>query len=163
MMLRICRMVACLALVPQVGVAQERALGIVGGAWSYDLSGTGTSAFGGLRAEFTVARPVVIEPGLTYARYSSQFGPSVNYLIPEIQGQLQIPGSTLRPFLGAGIGFAYAWAEGEHVTDLSLSAGLGTRVRLSEDWSARAELRVRSIDPWTGNAAEWTAGIAHRF
>jgi hypothetical protein len=111
----------------------------------------------------TVARPVAIEPGLTYARYSSQFGPSVNYLIPEIQGQLQIPGSTLRPFPGGGIGFAYAYAEGEHVTDLSLSAGLGTRVRLSEDWSARAELRVGSIDPWTGNAAERTSGIAHRF
>jgi outer membrane protein with beta-barrel domain len=154
---------ACLALIPQTSVGQDRALGVVGGAWQYDLSGTGTSGFGGLRLELPVAQLFVIEPGLTYARYSSQFGPSVNYLIPELQAQIQVPGSTVRPFLGGGIGLAHAWAEGDHASDLSLSAGIGTRIRLATLWSARAELRVRSIDPFHGTVAEWTAGIARRF
>jgi hypothetical protein len=152
-----------LALIPQVGVGQARALAVVGGAWQYDLSGTGTSGFGGLRLELPVARLFVIEPDLTYARYSTQFGSSVNYLIPELQAQIQVPGSTIRPFLGGGVGLAHAWAEGDQATDLSLSAGLGTRIRLGALWTARAELRVRSIDPFHGTVAEWTAGIARQF
>lgn len=107
---------------------------------------------------------VLVEPGLTYARYTAQGGgPHINYLIPEVQGQLQVPGHAVRPFLGGGIGIAYAWAEGEHTTDLTLSAGIGDRARLEENWIGRAEFRVRAIDPFHGNAAEWTQGLAHRF
>jgi hypothetical protein len=66
----------------------------------------------------------------------------------------------LRPFLGGGLGVAFAWAGGATATDLTVSAGAGLRVRLAELWSGRAELRVRSIDPFHGTVAEWTLGIA---
>lgn len=150
-------------LTPRICVGQGRALALVGGAWEYDLSGTGTSGFGGLRLELPMDRFLVIEPGLTYARYSTQFALAVNYLLPEIQVQLQIPGRRVRPFLGGGLGLAYAWAAGANATDLSLSGSAGARVRLTGLWSARAELRVRSIDPFHGTVAERTLGIARRF
>jgi hypothetical protein len=148
---------------PGIGSGQGRALAVVGGAWEYDLSGTGTSGFGGLRLELPVHRILIVEPGLTYARYSTQFDAGVSYLIPDLQAQVQVPGRWVRPFLGAGVGLAYAWGDGASVTDLSLSGSAGLRVRLAELWSARTELRVRSIDPFHGSAAEWTFGIARRF
>jgi hypothetical protein len=64
--------------VPQAISAQTRALAVVGGAWQYDLSGTGTSGFGGLRLELPVSRTFLIEPGLTYASYSTQFDQGVS-------------------------------------------------------------------------------------
>ena len=148
---------------PGTSAAQSRALAVVGGAWEYDLSGTGTSGFGGLRLELPIRRFLLIEPGLTYAHYSSQFDLGVSYLLPEIQAQIQIPGTWIRPFLGGGIGLSYAWAGGASATDLSLSGSAGVRVRLAEMWSARAELRARSIDPFHNTIAEWTLGIARRF
>jgi hypothetical protein len=75
-------------IVPGVSGAQTRALAVVGGAWEYDLSGTGTSGFGGLRLELPIRRILLIEPGLTYAHYSSQFDLGVSYLLPEIQAQI---------------------------------------------------------------------------
>jgi hypothetical protein len=149
--------------VPGTSAAQGRALAVVGGAWEYDLSGTGTSVFGGLRLELPVRRFLVIEPGLTYAHYSSQFDQGVSYLLPEVQAQIQVPGRWVQPFLGGGVGLSYAWADGGSATDLSLSGSAGLRVRLAELWSARAELRVRSIDPFHKTIAEWTVGIARRF
>ena len=155
--------IVLLAALTRPSVGQGRALAVVGGAWEYDLSGTGTSGFGGLRLELPIHRVFLIEPGLTYARYSTQFDSGVNYLIPEVQGQVQIPGRWVRPFLGAGLGVAYAWSGGASATDLSLSASAGLRVRLADLWSARAELRARSIDPFHGTIAEWTFGVARRF
>lgn len=149
--------------VPHLSSAQERALAVVGGAWEYDLSGTGTTGFGGLRLEWPVNRVVLLEPALTYARYTSQFGVGINYLIPELQGQVQLPGPVLRPFIGGGLGMSFAWRGGASATDLTLSAGVGTRIRLAELWSARAEFRARSIDPFHSTIAEWTLGIARRF
>jgi hypothetical protein len=149
--------------VPQAISAQTRALAVVGGAWQYDLSGTGTSGFGGLRLELPVSRTFLIEPGLTYASYSTQFDQGVSYLLPEVQAQLQIPGKWIRPFVGGGVGLSYAWASGTSATDLTLSGGVGLRGRLTEMWSARGELRVRAIDPSHGSVAEWTLGLARRF
>jgi hypothetical protein len=145
------------------GVAQDRALAVVGGVWEYDLSGTGTSGFGGLRLERPVHRYFLLEPALTFARYTTQFGSEVSYVIPEVQAQVQLPGRVFRPFLGGGMGMSFAWGDGSSATDLSLSAGVGTRIRLAELWSARAELRARSIDPFVNTVAEWTLGIARRF
>jgi outer membrane protein with beta-barrel domain len=156
---------AVLLLAPTVSrsaAAQRTALAVVGGAWEYDLSGTGTSGFGGLRLEMPVGRLLVVEPGLTYARYSPQFGGHVNYLIPELQVQVQVPGR-VSPFLGGGLGLSYAWASGAHATDLSLSGSVGTRVRLTELWGARAEFRARSIDPFHNTIVEWTLGISRRL
>jgi len=152
-----------LAAAPNPSLAQERALGVVGGVWDYDLSGTGKTGFGGLRLEWPLNRVFLLEPALTYSRYTEQFGSAINYLISEYQGQVQYPGRVLRPFLGAGLGLSYAWGGGVSATDLTLTGGIGTRVRLTDVWSARAELRARSIDPFHNTIAEWTLGVARRF
>jgi opacity protein-like surface antigen len=146
----------------QDAAGQGRALALVGGAWEYDLSGTGTTGFGAVRLELPQAPFLVIEPGVTYARYSPQFGGHVNYLIPELQAQLQIPGR-ISPFLGAGAGPSFAWGGGATSADLSLTAGVGTRVHFTEQWSARAEFRARSIHPFHNTIVEWTLGVARRF
>ena len=106
---------------------------------------------------------VLVEPGLTYARYTPQSdGVSVSLLFPEVQLQVQTAGR-VRPFFGAGIGPAFAWGGGASETELSLSGGAGIRADLSPDWGVRGELRIRAIDPFHGTAAEWTAGISRRF
>jgi hypothetical protein len=64
---------------------------------------------------------------------------------------------------GGGLGMSFAWTGGASTTDLTLSAGIGTRIRLTGLWSARVELRARSIDPFHNTVAEWTLGMARRF
>lgn len=154
-------------MVTAPAAAQEAAdrpsLALVGGAWEYDLSGTGTSWFAGARGSLPVGGPLVFEPGVTYARYGSQGGSDVNYLIPEAQLQIESLRGGARPFLGIGAGPALGWSNGDSQIDLSLSVGAGVRFDVSPDWGARAELRVRSIDPWTGTVAEWTAGVSRRL
>jgi hypothetical protein len=144
--------------------APDRALAVVGGAFQYDLSGTGTTGFGGVRLEWPLARYFLAEPGLTYARYTPQgVGGAVSLLFPEVQLQLVRPGGLLRPFVGVGAGPALALGGGASESELALSAGAGLRMRLAPEWSGRAELRLRAIDPWTGSAAEWTIGLARRL
>ena len=136
---------------------------LAGGAFQYDLSGVGTTGFGALRVELPLTRFVLVEPGLTYARYTPQFADfAASLLFPEVQLQVQTAGR-VRPFLGAGLGPAFAWGGGASETELSLSGGAGVRADISPSWGARAELRIRAIDPFTGTAAEWTAGISRRF
>lgn len=141
-----------------------RAVAVVGGMAQYDLSGTGTIGFMGTRIELPVGRFVIVEPALTYSRYTPQFSDvATSLLFPEVQLQAQMPTRLVRPFVGVGIGPAFAWDAGQSDTDLSLSGGAGARFRLSELWGARAELRVRAIDPFHGSIVEWTVGFARGF
>jgi len=140
-----------------------RALGIVGGAFQYDLSGTGTTGFGGVRLEWPIASYVIVEPGLTYARYTTQGGTGVSLLFPEIQLQVTRPVGRVRPFIGIGAGPVVAFGGDDSETELGLSGGVGLRTRVAPDWSARAELRLRAINPWTGSAAEWTLGLSRHY
>ena len=140
------------------------AVALVAGAFQYDLSGVGTAPFAGLRLELPRSRAIVLEPGLTVARYAPQGSATdVWLLIPEVQLQLVRPGGRVRPFVGVGAGSSVAFGSGRTESDLTLSAGAGVRLRLSAAWAGRAELRLRAIDPWTGSAAEWTLGLARHF
>jgi uncharacterized protein len=65
----------------------------------------------------------LLEPGLTYARYTSQGHVGINYLLPEVQGQVQIPERVLQPFLGGGLGLAFAWSGGASGARLTRSMG----------------------------------------
>jgi hypothetical protein len=75
----------------------------------------------------------------------------------------QLPGRAIRPFVGSGLGVAFAWRGGASALDLTLSAGASVRVKLLGPWKGRAELRVRSIDPFHNTVAEWTFGIARQL
>ena len=145
--------------------APQRATGtFVAGALQYDLSGTGTTGFVGVRVDRALRRLLLLEAGVTYAQYTPDVADkTLALLFPEVQLQLQGSSSRLRPFVGAGIGPAFTWGGGETNTELSLSAGVGARYDMSDVWGLRGEIRLRTIDPFVGSAAEWTAGISRRF
>ena len=139
--------------------AQSRlSLGVIGGASQYDLSGTGTAAFGGLRLDIESrgTRSLVFETGLHLFSYETQFDDRQDLWLPEISMQLQRLGQTVRPYLGVGAG--YAFGSGESAA--TLSASVGSRFRLADRWSLRGELRVRSVDPWVGTLADWGLGLS---
>ncbi len=96
-------------------------------------------------------------------RRATRASADVSLLFPEMQLQLVRPHGLLRPFLGAGAGLSLDSRDTAPGGELAPSAGAGFRMLLAPNWSGRAELRLRAIDPWTGSAAEWTLGLARRF
>jgi len=160
---------SCIVLVVSVksGNAQNApgaGVAVVGGAFQYDISGTGTTPFGGLRLELPLNRYVLLEPGLTYARYTPQFGGSVvSMFFPEAQLQLTLPFRRFQPFAGLGLGYGHFRSDTETSTTLWGSAGAGARFSLNRSLGIRTELRLRANDMLTASAAELTLGVSRRF
>ena len=144
------------------------AVSISGGAFSYDLSGTGTAPMLAVRAELPLTRFALVEGGLTAARPDQQFGARTTFLAPEAQLQLQLPvaGGRVAPYVGAGAGAAFDLRRdrfGGTQVDLTVSGAGGLRAWLTEQVGLRAELRVRGVGRgFTGSAAEWTLGASWR-
>lgn len=140
---------------------------LVAGLFQYDLSGTGTVPFVGVRLPLPMHRRIVLEPALTYTAYESQGGNDISLLIPEVQVQGRIDLGRVAPFLGIGLGGTFDLREsrgaGEELVVSTYSVGAGARGWLGGGWRARGELRVRAIDGFTGSAAEWTLGIGRAF
>ena len=125
----------------------------------YDLSGTGTGFAAALEFNWRPTPGLVIEPGLTYFTYESQFSERIHYLMNELSVQGELPLGRVRPFLGGGAGFAQVAEEDEDLVG-TLHAVVGLRVDLSRAWGARAEMRVRAVRPWTGNTADILFGLS---
>lgn len=138
----------------------EVSVGLIGGASQYDLSGTGTTGFAGLRLDVVPesARFIVLEAALEHFGYETQFGENETLWFPEAAVQLQIPGRVLRPYLGIGAGYAFSTYSAPTLFALG-----GTRVRIASRWTLQAELRVRAVDPWGGSTADWGLGVSRRF
>jgi hypothetical protein len=137
-----------------------------GGAFSYDLAGTGTTAFVAFRGRYSITRLLLVEPGFTFTAFKQQLGPTTPLGIPEVQLQLQFSDRRVRPYIGAGVGMVanlQSNRSGSPLIRSTLSASGGVRVRVAGPWSVGGELRARSIDPWVGSAAEWTVGVTRRF
>jgi hypothetical protein len=147
---------------PATAPDHEPALAVVAGVSQYDLSGTGTTAFGAVRLELPIGERLVVEPGLTYLPYESQGGRRTHHLLPEVQLQVQTR-RTIRPYLGVGVGSSWAVTPGRDFHDLTLSAATGVRVLTRSGWILGGELRVRTIDPWTGTTGDWGLRIARTF
>jgi hypothetical protein len=139
-----------------------QAFSLVGGLMQYDLSGTGNAFFAAARVELPLSSIVLLEPGLTFSQYDADFGSEVSLLFGDVQLQLQGRGG-LSPYIGVGVGPAFAFTRGESATELSVSGALGLRVRLDPRWRIGGELRIRAIDPFAGTTAEWGLGVSRRF
>lgn len=138
-------------------------LGIGGGYTEYDLSGTGSSFVIGVRVEYPPVKALMLEAGFTYFQYTPQLtGGAERFLFPELSVQGTIPVGQIWPYFGGGIGFSQRISGGA-LTDLTLHATTGVRVRASRHWGGRGELRVRAIDPWGAVTADITAGLAYTF
>jgi hypothetical protein len=129
------------------------------GPSAYDLSGTGTGFAAAVELSWRPVMGLVIEPGMTYFTYQSQFSERIHYLMNELSVQGELPLGRVCPFLGGGAGFARVAGESEE-TVATLHAVGGLRVDLSQAWGARAEMRVRAVRPWTGNTVDILFGLS---
>lgn len=135
------------------------ALSLAAGPSPYDLSGTGTGFAAAAQFSWRPVVGLVIEPGLTYFTYESQFSERLHYLMNELSVQGELPLWRVRPFLGGGAGFARVLEENEELVG-TLHAVVGLRVDLSRAWGARAEMRARAVRPWTGNTVDILFGLS---
>lgn len=144
--------------------AQERtALTVSGGPAPYDLSGTGTAWVVGAEVSRALAgRMLWVEAGTRLFSYQSQGESTITHLFPEAGLRLQLPVGPIRPYVGAGAG-ASAVVQGPGETELTLHALLGLRIAANPNWHLRPEMRVRSVDPWTGTVADFSLGVGYRF
>jgi hypothetical protein len=163
--------IAAAAAAPAPAAAQEApgrspVLSVSGGMTQYDLSGTGTVPFTALRAQIPVSRHFLVEPGATYMSYRNQGdiqAPRWHVLLPEVQLQAQLPGRTLRPYLGVGAGYSRERLESLTVNDLTAAVAAGLRINLPAGFSAGTELRVRAVDPTHGSMADWGVSIGRHI
>jgi hypothetical protein len=135
-------------------------LGGLAGPSPYDLSGTGTGFAAALEFNWRPTPGLVIEPGVTYFTYQSQFSEQIHYLMNELSIQGELPLGRARPFLGGGAGFAQVLNEEDEEAVGTLHAVVGLRVDLSRTWGARAEMRARAVRPWTGNTLDILFGLS---
>jgi hypothetical protein len=156
---------AALSMMARTSVAQvpQRIdLSLVAGPSPYDLSGTGTGLAAGLRVDWQPLRWLVVEPGLGFFSYNSQFDDRTSLLFPELSLQAQARLGAVRPFLGVGGGGAVPVSGGGE-TVATLHAVGGVRAALGNDWGASGEWRIRAVRPWTGNTADVLIGLSRRL
>jgi hypothetical protein len=159
-----------LAATPDALRAQEippPALALVGGIAQYDLSGTGTEGFAGLRLDLPMSDYVFAEPGFVYMSYRSQGGDLIRHVTAEVQVQGSYPFGRWRPYLGVGAGGFFDVRKqrgGAQLVRPTFSGAGGARVALRGALGARAELRVRGIGKgFEGTIAEWSGGLSWSF
>jgi hypothetical protein len=152
---------ALLALAAEPTAAQSlpsTSLRVVAGGGSGELPGPQSddvSGFvAGLRLEQRLARFLVIEPGAS--RFS---GGGARAVLMEVALQLEAPLPRVRPYVGAGLGYAFLSAAEDA---LAGHVAGGARVQLSEAWSLGVEARGRFLrDGWY--LVEGTAGMGFRI
>lgn len=151
-----------LAAAPQVASAQNRptyTVSLLAGPSSYDLSGTGTTFAAAGEFTWHWLPALVLEPGITYFSYDTQFGGRTTILFPELSLQARVPRGPVRPYVGAGIGLSLSVAGGGG-THRSLHAVAGLGVGALSSWSFRGELRVRSPQQWGAVTADYMFGLS---
>lgn len=158
-------LVAAVLLAVPGGAAAQRttALTVGGGAALYDLSsGVGTSWAAGAELSTPVGGLMLAEVGGRIFRYESRGRRHVTHVFPSAGLYLDAGGRDFRAYAGGGVGMSLV-PEGPGETALTLHAGGGFRIRIRPRWLVRPEIRVRSVDPWTGTTGEFTVGMTYRF
>lgn len=157
---------SCVSDVERPADARATTISVIGGVSQFDLAGTGTASILGARVDLEITRVFLGEAGFTAMRPSEQFSRRATYAFPEVQIQAQIPLRIVRPYVGAGVGYALASAHGSYAGSTRTLAGAGgVRVLIPNTRTTlRAELRVRGIGyEFAGAMAEWTLGVGRRF
>jgi hypothetical protein len=132
-------------------------LGLAVGASSYDLNGTGVAPTISARLDI-VNRRLVLQASFSYLNYQPPAIKRTHVLFTETQVQLQI-GNAVRPFIGVGAGSA-ADIGRNLGQDFVLSASTGARLRVQRGWNGLLEVRLRSVQPFTGSTADWLMGVS---
>ncbi len=151
-----------------VAHAQEHrnmwAAALVGGPTNYDLSGTGWSWGVAGRLDVPLARFLLLEPGLGFFTYRAQFDARFSFVLPELSLQAQLPGRTVRPYIGVGGGGAFV-VRGPGDSEPTVHAAIGVRTLVTPHWGLRFEGRARNITVFEGNNSmlEFGFGISRRL
>jgi hypothetical protein len=127
------------------------AVTFMAGPSAYDLSGTGTAAFGAVRFDVPVGRVFILEPGVAIFRYTAQSADAITYLFPEVSFQAQVPGGGVRPYLGGGIGFT-EFLSGRAILrglDASVSPFLPGMIWVGGQMTAFFFIRKKCPQPWS--------------
>lgn len=151
-----------LAFWPSQATAQRGGGTFAAGINRFDIQGSsGTDWVLAARFAIPMGAYGIAEPGITFLRWRPIIGTKITYLIPELSFQMQGYVGSLRPYIGAGIGYSTPSRGALAVTEnfLALHAAGGVRLYLSRRWGLRAEVRARSIDPWSGTTIDMTLGI----
>lgn len=137
---------------------------LMAGASAYDLSGTGTAPAVAVGLGLPVAGLLLVEPGVTWFRYGPDTGPDVTWLFSELSIQVPVLRGRVAPYLGVGGGRAFQVGGPSPLQNAWTLHGVGgMRLTLSGTWGIRGELRIRAVDPFHGNTADFTAGIVRFF
>ena len=144
--------------------AAQHSVTVAAGAIDFDLSGTGTTWVGAVRATRALGDRVAVEFGASVAKPDQDFGGST-LIAPEVHLQGHWRFGRVRPFAGGGLGFAHVRANlASNETDFTWSAAGGARVDLTPRVAMLAEMRVRGFEvDVTGSTAEWVGGITWRI
>jgi hypothetical protein len=135
------------------------AISLSGGPVSYDLGSKGTGIIGALRVDAPVTASFLVEPGISVFHYTNELGNKIDYFMPEVSFQLQVPRRSVRPYVGAGLG-EVEFLSGRGSSQFSLHAVGGVRAQLAGRWGIRGEARLRTIDPFNGRTLDLTVGIS---
>jgi len=146
-----------------------RVLSVVAGPAEYDLAGNGWSWTAGARLGIPLTSALLLEPGLGFFTYGSQFHDDrISFLLPEVTLQLQYPGTRVQPYVGIGAGAALMiegydqsldpiWGHldlsAEPRVEPSAHAALGLRANIVQNWGILGEARVRNISFFQANKA----------
>ena len=149
---------------PMLVSAQTR-VGLYRGVGEYDLSGVDDAPVTAVRVSRTVGRLLVMEAGVTHTELNLDGSASTTLVQPELQAQIQLPLGSFAPYLGAGVGAAFARAESaQDDSDITLNAGLGLRIDLPFGLGIGVDGRLRSFGTrFTASGADASVGISYRF
>ena len=125
------------------------AVSFLAGPSTYDLSGTGAAVNAAIRFDIPAGRRFIVEPGIGFFRYRTQFATTIKYLLPEISLQFQPTRGPVRPYVGVGAGFS-EYLTGPGASPATVHAVVGLRARVTRVYGFRTEIRLRGLDPFSG-------------
>jgi hypothetical protein len=130
----------------------------------YDLSGTGSAAGLTVRTTRDFSPSLRVEFGAVVARPEQQLVGASTLFLPEAQLQYRWNVGRLAPYVGGGIGAALVKSSFSSDWDPTLSAAVGTDVRITDRLAVTGEFRLRGHE-WraTGTTAEFSAGLSWRL
>ena len=129
------------------------------GPSEYDLSGVGTTFVVGSGIAYRPMPALYLEASVNYFQYGTF---QYRFLFPEISIQAGIPLGRVFPYIGGGVGLSLPLNRSVQI-DQTLHVAGGLRVKATRVWGVRGELRIRAINPFAGNTADFVFGMSRGF
>jgi hypothetical protein len=131
------------------------------GLFQFELDGNGLAPMVAVRGSTPISSVLLLEASLAGARPDQDSGTST-VLIPEAQLQLNLPFTSINPYMGLGAGAFVDLKDsdaGGTELDFSISGALGVRAWFGERFGLAVEFRGRGIGAdFEHTSAEYTIG-----